>query len=139
MSQIAPCIGGMIAPPRIIMMRNADPWLVYLPSPAIAREKIHGHITEQKSPPLMKANIAVSPSVNVRVGIGICPFTAMALFDLPEKFTIVSVMYKSKRTVPGGVLFKIVLVTFGIAFGISMLSIFFNVSFMAPCLLTGNA
>jgi hypothetical protein len=32
------------------------------------------------------------------VGIGICPFTAIALFDLPVKLTIVSLIYKSYLT-----------------------------------------
>jgi len=44
----------------------------------------------------------VSPSVKVNVGIGIWPFTAIARFDLPEKFTMVSAMYKSYLTVRGG-------------------------------------
>ena len=35
-----------MAPPRIIMTRNADPCVVYFPSPAIAREKMQGHMIE---------------------------------------------------------------------------------------------
>ena len=52
-----PWNGGMSAPPRIIMIRNVEPWLVYFPSPATESEKMQGHITEQNSPPLMNAKI----------------------------------------------------------------------------------
>ena len=57
------------------------------------------------------------------VGIGICPFTAMARFSFPVKFTVVSRMYKSYRTVCGGVLFTIVFTAFLFAFGIGILLI----------------
>ena len=46
-----PCIGGIIPPPKIIMIKNADPCAVYLPSPIIDKEKIELHIIEQASPP----------------------------------------------------------------------------------------
>ena len=58
-----PCIGGRIAPPRIIIIRNAAPWVVYFPSPAIAREKIHGHIIEHARPQLRSAYTAIIPEV----------------------------------------------------------------------------
>ena len=38
---------------------------------------------------------AVSPSVNISVGMGIWPLTAMALFDFLPKVTVVSLIYKS--------------------------------------------
>ena len=46
-----PWSGGIIAPPKIIIIKNADPWAVYFPSPEMLRVNIHGHIMEQKSPP----------------------------------------------------------------------------------------
>jgi hypothetical protein len=37
---------------------------VYLPNPAIANEKIDGHIMLKNNPPLIKAKIAIVPVVN---------------------------------------------------------------------------
>ena len=51
----------MTAPPTTIVIRIPDPWLVKLPSPLTEREKIHGHITELKSPQQTIAHIATGP------------------------------------------------------------------------------
>ena len=45
----------MIAPPKIIIMRNADPCVVYFPRPAMDNEKILGHMIEQANPPQRNA------------------------------------------------------------------------------------
>ncbi len=66
-----PCIGGMMAPPNIIMMSREEPWLVFLPSPAIDKLKIHGHITLQNRPPLMNENRATLPVVDKPISINI--------------------------------------------------------------------
>ena len=50
-SAILPCIGGIIAPPKIIIIKNADPCDVYFFNPEILNEKMHGHIIEQNNPP----------------------------------------------------------------------------------------
>jgi hypothetical protein len=55
------------------MIKNADPWLVYLPKPVIANEKIDGHMIEQHKPPLMKANVATLPVVNKPINIKAMP------------------------------------------------------------------
>ena len=55
MSESFPCNGGMIAPPKIIITKNADPCDWYLPNPANESEKIHGHMMEQNNPALKKA------------------------------------------------------------------------------------
>jgi hypothetical protein len=51
----------MIPPPSIIMIRNAEPWLVYFPSPLMASVKIFDHIMELNNPIPMMANMAVLP------------------------------------------------------------------------------
>ncbi len=55
--------GGIIDPPKIIIIRKAEPWLVYFPNPAIANANMEGHIIEQHKPPLMKANNPTRPVV----------------------------------------------------------------------------
>ena len=50
-----PCIGGIIPPPKIIIIKNAEPCVVYFPSPATDKLNMHGHIIEQNKPPLKKA------------------------------------------------------------------------------------
>ena len=62
-SDILPWSGGIIAPPRIIMIRNAEPCVWNLPSPASEREKIQGHIIEQNNPVLKKEYTANRPLV----------------------------------------------------------------------------
>ncbi len=59
-----PCTGGIMEPPNIIIIKNAEPWLVYFPKPATAKAKIDGHIMEQHKPPLIKANKPIRPVVN---------------------------------------------------------------------------
>ncbi len=73
MSAILPWIGGIIAPPKIIITRKPDPWVWYLPRPAKESEKIHGHIIEQNSPALKKEYIAVIPLVDKPTKIHIAP------------------------------------------------------------------
>ena len=58
-----PCIGGIIAPPRIIITRNEEPCEVYFPRFFILSEKILGHIIEQNKTKLKKENIATFPVV----------------------------------------------------------------------------
>ena len=43
MSAILPWIGGIIAPPNIIIIKNEDPWDVYSFRPAMLNEKITVH------------------------------------------------------------------------------------------------
>ena|ERR1017187_6359809 len=64
LSTIRPCNGGIQAPPNIIITSNEEPCVVYFPSPAMARVKMQGHITEQNSPPLINENRASVPLVN---------------------------------------------------------------------------
>ena len=56
-----PWKGGIKAPPKIIMINNDEPWLVYFPKPLMAKAKIQGHITEQNKPPLIKEYSAKLP------------------------------------------------------------------------------
>ena len=46
------------------MIKNAEPCEVYFPKPLMLNTKMHGHMMEQNSPPLRKANNATSPVVN---------------------------------------------------------------------------
>ena len=50
-----PCIGGIIAPPKIIITKKPEPCAWYLPKPANDKEKIQGHIIEQNKPTLKNA------------------------------------------------------------------------------------
>lgn len=68
-----PCTGGIIAPPNIIIIKNAEPWDVYLPNPAILKVKIHGHMIEQNSPPDKNAKRATLPEANKPMSIAITP------------------------------------------------------------------
>src|ERR1700761_7504491 len=72
-SAILPCSGGITEPPKIIIIKNAEPWLVYLPKPVIESEKIDGHIIEQHRPPLMKLKVATEPVVHKPTSIKITP------------------------------------------------------------------
>ena len=45
-----PWINGMTAPPTTMVMRIPEPWLVNLPNPLVDSGKMHGHMTELKSP-----------------------------------------------------------------------------------------
>src|SRR5476651_2141789 len=72
-SAILPCNGGMMAPPNIIIIKNADPWLVYFPKPVMDSAKMDGHIIEQHKPPLMKEKVAKRPVVNKPVSIKAIP------------------------------------------------------------------
>src|SRR5574343_884116 len=63
-SAMIPCNGGTMAPPKIIMINRDEPLLVCSPKPPIDNEKIHGHITEQNNPPLIKDNNATLPVLN---------------------------------------------------------------------------
>jgi len=71
-----PCIGGIIEPPKIIIIKNAEPCVVYFPSPAIDKAKIAGHIIEQNNPPLKNAYIETIPVVNKPISIAIIPSVA---------------------------------------------------------------
>ena len=68
-----PCTGGIIAPPRIIIIKKADPCEVYFPRPAILKVKIQGHIMEQNKPPDKNANKATLPWVKRPTNIPIRP------------------------------------------------------------------
>ena len=105
MSASFPCIGGIIAPPRIIITKNAEPWEVNLPSPLILNAKIEGHIIEQNKPPLKKAKIAIVPLVNKPTNIAITPnkpkvFNVRAGLSFPIKnpaICIATQIAKAKR------------------------------------------
>src|ERR1017187_2239113 len=64
---------------------------------------------------------AVSPSVKVNVGIGICPLTEIARLGFLPKVTVVSLTYKSYRTVWGGAVSRVVLMKPRSVFDISIL------------------
>ena len=72
-SAILPCNGGIIAPPNIIITKKEEPCDVYLPKPLILNANIEGHIIEQKSPPVNKANKATDPEENNPIKIPIIP------------------------------------------------------------------
>src|SRR4051812_38611849 len=72
-SAIFPCSGGIIEPPNIIIIKNAEPWLVYLPKPVIANEKMDGHIIEQHKPPLINEKVATLPVVHKPASINATP------------------------------------------------------------------
>ncbi len=42
-------------PPKIIMIKKAEPCVVYLPKPVMDSVKMQGHMMEQHNPPLKKA------------------------------------------------------------------------------------
>ena len=65
----------MMAPPKIIMIKNADPWAVYFPRPAILKVNMQGHIIEQKSPPDSSAYSANSPEAKTPTSIPKTPRT----------------------------------------------------------------
>ena len=65
----------MIASPKIIIIKNEEPWLVYLPIPAMAKLKIYGHNTEQAIPPQIKANMDTCPVVSNTITIATKPNT----------------------------------------------------------------
>ena len=69
LSPMAPCNGGIIAPPKIIMIKNAEPWLVYFPNPPTPKENIQGHITEQQRPPAINEYTEINPLVNTPINI----------------------------------------------------------------------
>ena len=48
---------------------------MYFPNPWILKAKIQGHIIEQNSPPLIKANKATYPLENKPINIAIVPST----------------------------------------------------------------
>ena len=62
-----------MAPPKIIITKNDEPWDVYFPKPVILKENIHGHMIEQNKPPVRKANNAISPDPNIPINIAITP------------------------------------------------------------------
>ena len=68
-----PCTGGIIAPPKIIIIKNDEPCEVYFPIPLILNEKIQGHIIEQNKPPVKNANNAILPEANTPINIAITP------------------------------------------------------------------
>ena len=61
MSANLPCISGIMAPPKIIIIKNEDPWEVYFFKSYILIAKMQGHIIEQKRPPLKNENNAIFP------------------------------------------------------------------------------
>ena len=68
-----PCKGGIIAPPKIIIIKNAEPWAVYFPRPVRLKVNMHGHIIEQNKPPESKAYNAKLPEVKTPIIIPIIP------------------------------------------------------------------
>lgn len=57
-------MGGITAPPKIIIISNDEPWLVFLPRPAMERLNMQGHITLQNRPPLINEKSATLPLVD---------------------------------------------------------------------------
>ena len=70
-----------MAPPKIIIIKKAEPWEVYFPKPAILNEKIHGHIIEQKRPPLKNANNAKFPEPKSPISMAKTP-KALNIFNV---------------------------------------------------------
>ena len=68
-----PWSGGIIAPPNIIMIKNADPCDVYFPSPEILNVKIQGHMIEQNRPPESNAYKANWPDAKIPMTTPITP------------------------------------------------------------------
>ena len=60
-----PCNGGIIAPPKIIIIKKADPCEVYFPNPEMLKVKIQGHIIEQNKPPESNAYNANCPDAKM--------------------------------------------------------------------------
>ena len=52
-----------MAPPMIAITSSDDPWLVYLPRPAMANVKMLDHIMELNNPTPITDHMAVFPSV----------------------------------------------------------------------------
>ena len=73
MSAIFPWRGGIIAPPKIIIIKNDEPCDVYFPRPFILKSKMQGHIIEQNKPPLIKAYNATYPLLNNPINIDKIP------------------------------------------------------------------
>jgi hypothetical protein len=78
------------------MIKNEDPSLVYFPSPATAKENIHGHMIEQNKPPLMKAYVAVRPVVSIPIIIAIAARTdrvnnVLTGFSWPKKIPAINI------------------------------------------------
>ncbi len=76
-----PCKGGIIAPPKIIITKKAEPWAVYLPRPVRLKVKIHGHIIEQNKPPDSKAYSAKLPDAKTPIIIPKIP-RALKIFKV---------------------------------------------------------
>ena len=55
----------MTAPPTTMVMRIPEPWLVNLPNPLVDSGKMHGHMTELKSPQETMAHNATWPEVTM--------------------------------------------------------------------------
>ena len=68
-----PWSGGIIAPPNIIMIKNAEPWDVYFPKPEILNVKIQGHMIEQNKPPESNAYKANWPDAKIPMSTPITP------------------------------------------------------------------
>lgn len=90
LSAIAPIARGKMAPPRIIITNNDEPWLVYLPNPEIANVNIFDHIIELNNPiPIIvhKARLPVELRAITKKIIFIAANTYKVLFgiDFPIK------------------------------------------------------
>ncbi len=66
-------MGGMNAPPKIIMIKKPDAWLVYFPKPAVANEKMQGHMIEQNKPPVKNAYTLSVPVLSNPMSMAIVP------------------------------------------------------------------
>ena len=73
MSLNFPCNGGIIAPPKIIIIKNAEPCAWYFPKPPNESEKIQGHMMEQNNPTLHKAYTETIPTVVNPITVAINP------------------------------------------------------------------
>ena len=83
-------------PPQIIMIRKLEPSLVFLPRPAIARVKMHGHITLQNRPTEVKAKVEGSELAPGQYGFGF----------VGDKFVITDVGANDVLSVSSNALFQ---------------------------------
>ena len=95
-----PWNGGIMAPPNIIMIKKADPWLVYFPSPATPSEKIHGHIIEQHNPPAIKAYTETIPFVKTPINIPVAANndkvrSVLTGFSCPNKKAAIAIIIQT--------------------------------------------
>lgn len=81
-----PCIGGITPPPKIIIIKNAEPCGVCFPSPLSDKLKIIDHIMLQNNPHESMAYTAVIPVVLSAMAMAITPKQANTKSEIPCEF-----------------------------------------------------